>query len=319
MPAFDAEGVVQATAPLGTGAWKPADENKNLDGGATFRLDIPLYDFRDDPEFQSRDTSTYPESGQVTDRDPIGEIAGVSFKAWHPAGQPLRYYIYPYTQPDGVDDAASRDGYRLIGASSQARSIDAPEEQWVTFSLAGSTNQIVFRDKRVGSIPRVELATLADLTAGPYTRGDDTDDTDLSPRHTCTPAFAAALAPDDTVRTVTTRWTAGGSGTPDGNRETGAELIVWNGLGWTVLDSHTADEDGPDELCTRLVADPTAPSDPGCSGLVDPTLVNGLFRFGPDLTSTFAVRPTDPVGTGEGALRSEDVSVTVRYRLPAED
>ena len=65
--------------------------------------------------------------------------------------------------------------------------------------------------------------------------------------------------------------------------------------------------------------DADAHAAPGCVDLVDlvdPALVRSLFRFGPDRTATFAVRPTAPIGTDQGALTSQDVAVTLRYRLP---
>ena len=143
-------------------------------------------------------------------------------------------------------------------------------------------------------------------------------DASLSPRHSFTASFAAALAPDATLRAVTARWVAGGSGTPAGDLTEGAELQVWDGFAWTTLDAHASGHDAPAELCTRLVGDPDVPPVADCADLVDPGLVRNLFRFGPSRTATFAVRPTAPIGTDEGVLRSEDLSVTVRYQLPAE-
>lgn len=138
-----------------------------------------------------------------------------------------------------------------------------------------------------------------------------------APRHEAAGAFfVPAGASGASVRSITVRWTAGGSGVPGGSQQTGAELVVWDGFGWSVLDSHTANDLAPAELCTRLVADPTAPGEPGCSDLVDPILVRGLYRFGSEGTATFAVRPVAPIGVDTGRLRSEDVAVTVRYRLP---
>jgi len=181
--AFDAEGVTEATAPLGTGAWKPSDTNKNLDGVVKFQLNIPLYDFRDDPALQGLDTSAYPELGQITDRDVVGtitvaDIAEIRFKAWHPTGQSPRYYIYVYTQPDGTDDQGSWYGRVLYGYAGTAVGLDAPAEQWVTFSTAGTTNRIVFRDKDIDQLGHDDAVDLADVSALPWTWGGDSDDTD---------------------------------------------------------------------------------------------------------------------------------------------
>lgn len=181
--AYDAEGVSEATAPLGTGAWKPSDTNQNLDGVVKFQLNIPLYDFRDEPDLQGIDTSAFPELGQITERDVLGtitlaDIAEISFQAWHPAGQTPRYYIYLYTQPDGVDDQATWYGRSLYGYSGLAVGLDAPEEQWVTFTTTGGTNRLDFRDKDVDQLTTGDQVALDTLLASPWTWGGDTDDTD---------------------------------------------------------------------------------------------------------------------------------------------
>lgn len=74
LTAYDAVGVVEPTAPYGTGAWRPADSDLNFDGLPKLQLNLPLYDFRDDPALASVDTTAFPELGQITERDVVGEI-----------------------------------------------------------------------------------------------------------------------------------------------------------------------------------------------------------------------------------------------------
>ena len=137
-----------------------------------------------------------------------------------------------------------------------------------------------------------------------------------APAHLFAASFVAALAPEAQLRTVTARWTAGGLATPEGSPTPGAELILWTGDQWTPLDAHAADPDDPAELCIHLTDAVGAPTAPRCTELVDPVLLSSLFRFGPTRTATFGVRPVEPIGFDEGVIHTDDLTVTVRYRLP---
>ncbi len=141
-------------------------------------------------------------------------------------------------------------------------------------------------------------------------------DGDVRPGQRFEASFAAAEVEHAAVRSVTIRWTVGASGTPGGVVEGGAELLVWDGFGWALLDAHASGEDAPETLCVRLVADEGVPPEPSCTDRVDPELVAGLFQHGEDATAAFAVRPTAGVGMDRAIVKTDDVSVTVRYRMP---
>lgn len=139
-----------------------------------------------------------------------------------------------------------------------------------------------------------------------------------TPGHLFTVPFANAGASGGVLQAVTARWVAGGAGTEEGLREEGAALVVWDGLRWRTLASHAAGTAAPGALCAQVVASDSEPEEAGCTRVVSAELLSTLFRRGPERVATFAVRPIAPVGTDEAEIRSEDVAVTVRYRLPGD-
>lgn len=178
---FDAVGVTDATSPLGTGAWRPADADLGSDGLAKLELYVPTYDIRDVPAFQSADLSAFPQASQLAASNwfgeiTVGDLADVRITTKHPTGQRPRFYVYIYTQPDGSDDGAIWYGRSLVGFTGYATPLDAPDDTWTTFSVAGDTNQLVFWDNDdddAGELDGVTLDTLRQM--GGYAWSDDTD------------------------------------------------------------------------------------------------------------------------------------------------
>jgi len=140
------------------------------------------------------------------------------------------------------------------------------------------------------------------------------DTLDERPGHVFEPTLGVAQIGAGVRRRVSVRWQAGGLG----DTTPGAELVVWSGLGWSVVDTHDAPVGAPAPLCAQWTADPGLDPDPECAQIADAGATQALFRTGDGQVEAFAVRPLDDAGTGDAVLRTADVAVTVRYRLPAD-
>lgn len=164
----DAVGASFADAPLGSGAWQPADSDLNGDGLPKVELNMPMFDPRDDPGFFLLQIPELPLD-KVSDDDHVGivtvaDIASITFDARHPAGQSPRFYLYLYTQPDGVDDGAAWYGYRLYAYTGDLPTPAA--DTWGTYSTNDPTSPFGFWDTTAaGGTGAGAGATLAELTA----------------------------------------------------------------------------------------------------------------------------------------------------------
>lgn len=165
---LDAEGVADATAPEGEGAWTPSTTDLGGDGLVKFELNIPLYDFYPDLTPQQLalvDQAPYapPESwlGPVL----LGEIAEIAFHTNTPAAEgDSPYFLVLYTRPDAGD--TTWYGHRLTALPTTARSVDAPNDTWVRWSVHGPSNQFSFADEpTIGTFTAPGLPALAELGA----------------------------------------------------------------------------------------------------------------------------------------------------------
>ena len=167
-PLIDVEPVNIPNAPLGVGAWKPADSDLNGDGVAKVELHMPMFDARNDPSFFLLQIPEFPLD-KVSDDDHIGEIrvsdiAEISFQSSTPGGQEPLYYLYIYTQPDGIDDGAAWYGYRLIAFTNVLTHPAA--DTWTTYSTNDAQSPLAFVDPTAsGAEVHTARQTLTELTA----------------------------------------------------------------------------------------------------------------------------------------------------------
>jgi len=99
----------------------------------------------------------------------IDDIQSISYKTKKPgAAGDYDFYLVLYTQTDGVDDTTSWYGYRLNAEPYFSRNLNAPANQWNTWSTDEGTNQLTFFDSaKTGNYGFYGQPTLQDLQAGP--------------------------------------------------------------------------------------------------------------------------------------------------------
>ncbi|MCB9662998.1 MAG: hypothetical protein H6732_02720 [Alphaproteobacteria bacterium] len=139
-----------------------------------------------------------------------------------------------------------------------------------------------------------------------------------TPAHVLVLPFAAAEAEDAELARVDVHWVAGGRSTTSEGTTAGVELVVWDGHGWTRLDTTDAGADAPGTLCARLRAAGAAPPVSPCADHDDDGLLGRMLRRGPTLDGVFAVRTPGTIARGDAAVVTHRVAVEIAYRLPPE-
>ena len=126
------------------------------------------------------------------------------------------------------------------------------------------------------------------------------------PGHLARIRFAEAEAPDGSTELldVSLRWSAGGLGHPEGVDTSGAVLYVWEEGRWVELARHEASPDSPAALEWSAT---------------DPDRLERLF-FGEGRWLQLLVTALAPNGRGDGygALATDGVELTTRYRRQAK-
>ncbi len=140
---------VNDVAHAGSGAWRATpSEDTNNDGFDKFELYVG-------PEAPYMDLLV-----GVT----IADIETISFST-HKSGSEGSpdFYVVIYTAPNGVDDNGWY-GHRLIGEPLYSRGLDAPADQWNTWTTSEGPNQLIFNDSDLsGSLGFYTAPTLAEL------------------------------------------------------------------------------------------------------------------------------------------------------------
>ena len=124
-----------AESTLGSGSWMVQGDGQD-DGGSDDRLFLWL-----DPKLDPRLSAL----GSFT----VDDITELSYYSKKPASDtsPVDFYLTLYTEPDGVDDAASWYGRRLTFEPYLSRGLDAPAGQWNQWSTAeDGENVLTFYD-----------------------------------------------------------------------------------------------------------------------------------------------------------------------------
>lgn len=132
------------------------------------------------------------------------------------------------------------------------------------------------------------------------------------PAHVFGVSFGAAQARADRVVTdIEVRWVGGGLGHPDGIATPGAVLSVWDGKRWREAAANTTASPSATADITWTLSEDSG-WDARSPGERDVLLV------GPAQTLYLALTPTAPGGAGTdlGAVATDYVEATVRYRLP---
>lgn len=149
--AVDGRGVVEATAPAGTGAWGTSTTDLGADGTVKFELYAPTTA----PGFAC--------FAGVT----VGDIDTISYHTWKelPESSGDDFFAVIYTEPDGVDDSGTFYGSRLTALTYQSRDLDAPASTWNQWTSAAGTNQLTWADEpRTGTFYGTDLPSLGELT-----------------------------------------------------------------------------------------------------------------------------------------------------------
>lgn len=151
------------------------------------------------------------------------------------------------------------------------------------------------------------------------------------PAHLASFDLTAGALGDGLIEAVTLRWVAGGIGRPGGVAQTGVRLALWDGLAWVEGPSGTGSGTAPSPLCWMVRASVDISEEVGCTVTTDPGLLSRLpgGLAAERVRARVETRAISGVGTvdhGElnpdeapgGAIRTDDVTLTVRYRLPAD-
>ena len=216
----------------------------------------------------------------------------------------------------------SREQVLLFGGEGQANALS---DLW-SWDGAAWTSVAVAGDKPAA---RTDAAAAFDAARGRLVlfgatnrgRGDVTWLLDSAaqgrPGHLLDVDWTAAGADDATILAVAARWTGGADGATGAS---GVTLRAWDGSRWRIGAQHDAPREAAAALClaVRGLSQISAPE--GCTVLTDPALLTRLF-VGSDRTRLHVAAVPRAVNGALGAgprwagIRTEDVEVSVRYRL----
>jgi len=132
--------------PLGLSSWAAVQTSK-----------MELYIDPTVPPFNSLGTFT------------IDDIQSISYQTKKPGAQgDPDFYLVIYTVPDSADDSGTWYGYRLNAEPYFSQDLNAPANQWNTWTTDDTTNQLTFFDsaKTGGGYGFYGQPTLQDLQAG---------------------------------------------------------------------------------------------------------------------------------------------------------